>query len=94
MPSRMGTWGLGVLLLALGAFGCGSQEGSPTPVAASIAGESDASASSADASAKTPAQRPESDPLHPVVEIETTHVTLTFEQDAERAPGTVRNFIK
>lgn len=97
-------WGF-TLAILLSATGCG--QSAPADATAQIAGgpaTEDAAASTnlADAtqanfsqgsSAKAGARKPEGDPLHPIVEIQTTLGKITLELDAEHAPGTVRNFL-
>jgi len=82
--------------------GCGSQQGDHPP-AASIneAGAEEISqagtgpAASGDA-ASSPGTKsgPQGDPLHPIVEIATSHGPITIRLDAVNAPLTVQNFME
>lgn len=102
MRIRHGTVGLGLFFSAfLAATGCGSQDGAAPPVAASIAGGENPAAAPAEADNPSAAHdaepsadsAPRFDPLHPVVEIETSLGTIQVELDAEHSPGTVANFL-
>jgi len=82
---------LPLLLIALAAPGCDAGGGA---VPASISGG--ASVEPADGAATgdaAPAAAIETDPLHPVVRINTTLGAITVRLDAELAPGTVTNFL-
>lgn len=74
-------------------IGCGSESGT-APVTASISGDGpDGSGGDAAKSPAGAASKKRIDTLHPVVEIHTTLGKIRVELDAERAPGTVRNFL-
>jgi cyclophilin family peptidyl-prolyl cis-trans isomerase len=102
MKIRRGAVGLGPFFLAIVvAIGCGSQEGAAPPVTASIAGGGNQAAPPAEV-ANRPAESGDAqpadaatqfDPLHPVVEIETSLGTIQVELDAQNSPGTVANFL-
>jgi len=47
-----------------------------------------------ESTADSMSQKPSFDPLHPVVEIQTNLGSIQLELDAERAPGTVSNFLE
>jgi cyclophilin family peptidyl-prolyl cis-trans isomerase len=83
---------LTLFLLAVAVLpGCGSDSTAPQASAQDAATDTNKTGSSG-ATLKAP-KRPESDPLHPRVTIETTQGAITLELDAEHSPGTVYNFI-
>lgn len=83
-----------VMLLAAAGCGGGGEDSPATPAA--IGGPDGGKATTAADSSPSfpqPAGRPTTDPLHPVVEIETSLGNITVQLDAERAPLTVDNFL-
>jgi peptidyl-prolyl cis-trans isomerase B (cyclophilin B) len=74
---KSSAWAASALVAAIFFAGCG---GSETPGAAST-----------EAAAGVPNEQ--LDPEHPVVRIETNLGSITIRLDAEKAPGTVRNFL-
>lgn len=85
------------LMMVFSAAGCSKSDS--TGVTAQIEGEpsADGSASSTTTtpggkSASLP-KAPSGDPMHPIVEMQTSAGKITLELDAENAPGTVRNFL-
>jgi peptidyl-prolyl cis-trans isomerase A (cyclophilin A) len=70
----------------------GCNRGGTQPPAADIAGSADAAPSAVGGKASLPKQ-PAADPQHPVVLIETSLGNITVRLDAEKAFGTVENFL-
>jgi cyclophilin family peptidyl-prolyl cis-trans isomerase len=86
---------LGALLIAIAlftTFGCNSGD-SPDASAATAATATPESAAPATASIPGLPARPASDPLRPVVVMETSVGAVTVKLDAEKAPLTVENFL-
>jgi len=87
------------VVVLLVAPGCGGgEDGAQAPKAptGSIAGPGSQAEPAAEPSAAAPEQAPSepaNDPLHPVVQIETTLGNITLRLDAEKAPLTVDNFL-
>lgn len=81
--------------------GCGSSS-TPGEVTANIEGSSETDSAGTGSQttstgtatkASTAQSAPAGDPLHPIVEIQTSLGKITLELDGENAPGTVRNFL-
>jgi cyclophilin family peptidyl-prolyl cis-trans isomerase len=75
-------YGATAALLAVTFVGCGSDSGEPV-----------AGGGSGIAAIKKPAPKENVDPLHPLVEMETSAGTIRLKLDAEKAPSTVANFL-
>jgi cyclophilin family peptidyl-prolyl cis-trans isomerase len=73
---------VGLLIMLAAEFGCGDQPLSPP---------AEATAESAPAADSPPAKQ--IDQKHPVLRIDTNLGAITIRLDAEKAPGTVRNFL-
>ena len=83
--------------------GCGSSGDTPGGVTAQIEGSSESDSTDAGknqtsstrsgAKTSTAKKAPAGDPLHPIVEIQTSLGKVTLELDGENAAGTVRNFL-
>lgn len=93
------SFALGMLLSTVG---CGQSDS--TGATAQINGAPGASGTDVSTSTTTPGtttfgkaaalpKAPAGDPLHPIVELQTSAGKITLELDAENAPGTVRNFL-
>jgi cyclophilin family peptidyl-prolyl cis-trans isomerase len=89
-------------LLCLGLFawlpltGCGRSAdglGGPPTAALSDSVPGDAPGAGKGLADSPPPRKPSTDPLHPVVLVETSRGALTIELDAEKAPLTVQNFL-
>jgi len=91
--SRLVLAGIAVILWAAVA-GCQRGGDSPPATPASVSGPAGepAAAGQQDQPAVSP-RRPSQDPLHPVVEIDTSLGKITVRLDAEKAPLTVGNFL-
>jgi peptidyl-prolyl cis-trans isomerase B (cyclophilin B) len=76
----------------IGLVGCGGTgDGSQSPTAA--IGSQDEKATATGGAKDSSGKKDQSDPKHPVVQIETKLGSITVELDGENAPGTVDNFL-
>jgi cyclophilin family peptidyl-prolyl cis-trans isomerase len=80
------------LLSLVAVVGCGHGGDGNKPPAAAI-GTQAGSSPTTGGSPGTSAQKPPSDPQHPVVQLETSLGSIKIRLDAEKAPGTVFNFL-
>ncbi|MCA9245626.1 MAG: peptidylprolyl isomerase [Planctomycetales bacterium] len=80
---------LSLLCLGVFVFGCSSE----TPPTQEAEGASNTTPDRNTGTAAAKPKQPATDPMHPLVEVATTHGTITIELDMEQAPVTSTNFL-
>jgi peptidyl-prolyl cis-trans isomerase B (cyclophilin B) len=79
-----------LLLLVLALHGCGKSDDATSSTTASINGQNEATAGKSDGGAPA---KSTSDPLHPVVVMDTSLGKVTIRLNKDKAPQTVENFL-